>query len=1156
MEGEIVSAGTFVAAVLEQSGFLTQGRLLASFQDFFRDAGALVYFIAAVGGVLSVLMFGSFRAAQYLLIGPALYWFLVGPTVQIQGAVAKTGDGQPRGTIGHVGLEEAQADVGEVITQAGGVATPNIKVSQAFWLFAKPIDDFVEEFVGVMLKSEDGSDLAVGSKVRGLETIARSLPNQSAGISILEDEILKHCMETYSTAMGAAESYIKLSITKGISPKRASVNRPTHNKNFEKYAKNFMVAAENTEIKLGSTSTPNILKLIEDNGKNTNPKQGSEILKSLYDKKKGEAYPVISCAVAWNIYLELLWHKSAEQTPVLLRLASGEAQTPEMEKKACVELTRKIYDDLPGGQGANKDTDGECELRPGIALSLLWNHMSRRDTFARVLQRHNTDSDPLNSINQSAVAGITSLLEKNSYEDIVAAGEGLQTYANQLGVPVLSMVVSRVKQMGKNKFDVVREWSPSAVMNLIQGMSQSEQIDLPIYEMTRLRQQIFTWAMQLPYFQGLILYLISVAYPFCALIVLLPGRAPGFLNVPLAWLWVKSWDIGFAGVVLLEKVMYNLLPNWSVNPALRKGPWTYDKLPIILGEGYNFSHVQGVGYHYAILSTVTLGVPALMGALTLKAKKAILSNFVDAAGAQARDAGTRAAGGHSIMASNERAQILYELGGFAKQAPSQSDGGLEGGLRGTAAVGMAQMSASVRAMGEAAAKGLDPKNVVSSLGVTAASMGKAGTDEFLGRYANMVQLQAQYEGDMRAAFDPLVGRFGALQMSMDAAAAALDGAGARVSGGFETNNPKANAIDAYAKLSEERLKMMIDMSKAAGELEGNIINNVVQGSKGALQSFLKEGLADVSASDLARIGLGTSALLNDALEDPAGISKALASLNVLKAKELTETYSEGYGSQAAWARMWGVSPEVFADKDVVKAMESIEGKGGFVGNMLSEIHRHGVAESKNESMTIPGGNSFVGSILEGMGGNRTVSQHTAEELKAGIHIPPPQNEAGVFIRTEEAIRKDPLSSILGVGNPEQVFQAMQYAQELEDRKTRSREYEYRLALGVDQIAALDVFGGVDADNADQMAKALIERAKQVVIEDKRAGNRLAVDLPEGIDALVQNAPATAMDRLTQWYNKRQTNAMNEGLKQDASYQSTLVFSADDIHSPPYRPLRK
>ena len=61
---DVVTAGSFVGAVLEHSGMMLQAEFLQTFKSFFRDAGALVYLFAAIGGVLSVRMYGGFRAAR------------------------------------------------------------------------------------------------------------------------------------------------------------------------------------------------------------------------------------------------------------------------------------------------------------------------------------------------------------------------------------------------------------------------------------------------------------------------------------------------------------------------------------------------------------------------------------------------------------------------------------------------------------------------------------------------------------------------------------------------------------------------------------------------------------------------------------------------------------------------------------------------------------------------------------------------------------------------------------------------------------------------------------------------------------------------------------------------------------------------------------
>src|SRR5262249_46302140 len=96
---DVVTAGSFVAAVLEQAGYLAQERFLDEFTEngFFSAARAFIYVLGGVGGIISMIVFGSFRAARYLLLGPALFWFLIQPRVDYDGVIWKIGVGAARG---------------------------------------------------------------------------------------------------------------------------------------------------------------------------------------------------------------------------------------------------------------------------------------------------------------------------------------------------------------------------------------------------------------------------------------------------------------------------------------------------------------------------------------------------------------------------------------------------------------------------------------------------------------------------------------------------------------------------------------------------------------------------------------------------------------------------------------------------------------------------------------------------------------------------------------------------------------------------------------------------------------------------------------------------------------------------------------------------
>ncbi|HMO17891.1 MAG TPA: hypothetical protein PKA63_05960 [Oligoflexia bacterium] len=778
---DILSAGTLVAAVLEQAGLMTQGYFISNFRGFFRDAGALFYFIAAIGGVISVLMFGSFRAARYLILGPAFYWFLVGPTTDIRGVVAQIGDGQPRGIMGNKG-EEASLNDNQKVNEKAGDDTREIKVAKGFWLFAKPINDIVNEFVGVMLKNEDGEDLMVASKVRGLETIARMMPAQTDFIHILEDDILKNCLTSYASANGAAGAYIKQRVTEGIISTPNTQELPKLRSVFQEKSADYLRNVENKIIQVNTTFY--LRNLIKTHGEAGD----SEALraKQYYNESLKDAEVNISCSAAWDILLEHVWLTAAKTSPNILALASGEWGVGG-EQAACRDLTAKLFDDKsPGNQSS-----GKCDLRPGIAMALLWNHLSRVDTFQRVLQRHDSSGDPMNPKSHT----ITALMEAgNMTKNLLNGFTSLflpEEMTTDLGGKVKLTPLQSLVADARDKVNATIDYGVTATFHLIQGITHSEQVSMPIYEMTRVRQKIFSWAMNIPYYQGLLLYFIAIAYPFAALLVLLPGRAMNFFNIPLAWLWVKSWDIGYAGVTLLERVMYNLLPNWSLPLELRNGPWNYKQLPVILGEGYNFSHVQGIAYHYTVISMVMLAVPAIMGTIILKGRKAVLSSFTDAVESKAVGSSMRGAASHSIAAANERSQMMIQIKGFAQLSTALEVGGLEGGTKGASAMGHAVLGG----LSKAPQKMMEPGANLSAKTKQLLDSSKDISKEMLGTYQTMVEASSNFESMHKGNFHPVFGRWGVLQSNNDAYTAALDGSGARLSGGFETNDPTANSIE-------------------------------------------------------------------------------------------------------------------------------------------------------------------------------------------------------------------------------------------------------------------------------------------------------------------------------------------------------------------------
>jgi len=75
--------------------------------------------------------------------------------------------------------------------------------------------------------------------------------------------------------------------------------------------------------------------------------------------------------------------------------------------------------------------------------------------------------------------------------------------------------------------------------------------------------ELLIGALTLPYIQGCVLYFLAVAFPFFALAMLVPGRHTAFMLWMGLWLWAKLWDFGFAVVMMIDNMLYALMPHGS-----------------------------------------------------------------------------------------------------------------------------------------------------------------------------------------------------------------------------------------------------------------------------------------------------------------------------------------------------------------------------------------------------------------------------------------------------------------------------------------------------------------------------------------------------------------------------------------------------------------
>jgi len=75
--------------------------------------------------------------------------------------------------------------------------------------------------------------------------------------------------------------------------------------------------------------------------------------------------------------------------------------------------------------------------------------------------------------------------------------------------------------------------------------------------------ELFQWAVLMPHLQGVLLYLVIIAYPFASMLMILPGYWKAFYTWASFFAWLKLWDVGFAMVQVLERSVWAMIGNHS-----------------------------------------------------------------------------------------------------------------------------------------------------------------------------------------------------------------------------------------------------------------------------------------------------------------------------------------------------------------------------------------------------------------------------------------------------------------------------------------------------------------------------------------------------------------------------------------------------------------
>ncbi|MBL7662192.1 conjugal transfer protein TraG N-terminal domain-containing protein [bacterium] len=131
------------------------------------------------------------------------------------------------------------------------------------------------------------------------------------------------------------------------------------------------------------------------------------------------------------------------------------------------------------------------------------------------------------------------------------------------------------------------------------------------------KSRLVTTAMTLPYYQGLMLYFLAYTFPFFAILLVIPGKYTGALMWCVLWLWVKSWDIGYAVVMMLDDILFGM---FAANQDPTASQFSND-LGTVMASLSAYDPTMNLSTYYYIVGVCFSTIPVIMGYMVMGAAK-------------------------------------------------------------------------------------------------------------------------------------------------------------------------------------------------------------------------------------------------------------------------------------------------------------------------------------------------------------------------------------------------------------------------------------------------------------------------------------------------------------------------------------------------------
>lgn len=585
------SSGTMIAAAMETVGYHSQADILKNLSKMIETGGALIFLCVAFSAILTVSMLGQYRSALWLLVGPPIFFFVSG--IEVAGMTAVQSDATPpEWRFGPFRDTENVKD--KFLEDKGETA----KVSMVFHQYNMLISEISQKIISVFTKGDIEKQMIFMARQRTLEDLFGAELKDDAGVFALASYFMVVC--TNEIAAARTMAVLHQQVESGIRTKAEVEAKPAY---------------------IGA--------------------------KKLYCSRFDKHYKPVTKG-PWLNFIYTLPEAASAQLSINQKEHLDTGRTNH-ERATCKQIWDWV---LLGTQIAATSVVEKGTLTNFDPYAFrATNTKTWRKTLKEVVE--SAERPPSSEVMNDPCPG-----EAGASLDLVNADVAVKKYIEMVsGIMLKKILNTPPNQLMFNRIagdhsGIIAQERNAQVINKSPGSHRNRlERQLASQYGEGVRYNAYVLIHLLPYLQGFLLYILALLYPFFALMIIIPGQVGQFFTWMALWAWAKSWDVGWAIIMVVDEIAWELMPKHGYFDPQNQNAFNS---PVNLLEGaFQGDPGFSIGMYWTLLASMVTAVPIISAHALLGTKRAIASRLIAGQGSLSSWAGNIGDSAHDKVASRQ-----------------------------------------------------------------------------------------------------------------------------------------------------------------------------------------------------------------------------------------------------------------------------------------------------------------------------------------------------------------------------------------------------------------------------------------------------------------------------------------------------------------------